>query len=52
MSSLDHESREKWQTKNRQRVESDNLIMTLALSSKTDNPTASANPIYLQGSSF
>ena len=42
-------NQEKNGKKKRQRVESDNLIMTLALSSKTDNPTA--KPIYLQDSS-
>ena len=47
MSALDHESREKWQRK-RQRVETENLIITQALSSKTDKPTA--NSIYLQDS--
>ena len=47
MSALDHELREKWQRKS-QRVETENLIITQALSSKTDKPTA--NPIYLQDS--
>ena len=42
MSALDHESREKWQTK-RQRVETENLKITQSLSSKTDELTA--NPI-------
>ena len=42
MYTLDHESREKWQ-KN-VRVETENLKITQALSSKTDNRTA--NPIY------
>ena len=49
MFTLDHESREKWQRK-RQRVETENLKITQALFSKTDNPTA--NPICLQDSSY
>jgi len=48
MSTLDHESRAKWQRK-RQRVETENLKITQALSSKTGKPTA--NPISLQDSS-
>ena len=39
MSTLDHKLKEKWPRK-RQRVETENLKITQALSSKTDNPTA------------
>ena len=48
MFTLDRESRKKCQRK-RQRVETEHLKITQALSSKTNKPTA--NPIYLQDSS-
>ena len=48
MSTLNYESREKWQRK-RLKIETENLNTTKPLSTKTDNPTAS--PIYLQDSS-
>ena len=37
--SLDHESRETWQKK-RQRVETENLKITKAVCTKTDQPSA------------
>ena len=44
MPTLDHKSREKWQRKC-QRVETENIKITQALCSKTDNPSGS--PIYI-----
>ena len=49
ISTLNHESREKWQRKC-QSVKTEHLKITQAFSSKTDKPTT--NPIYLQNSFF